>query len=253
MATRNKRAVFRVAAGILAAGVLTLGFAPPASAENIFERIFSGLRRAVEPQQPMPESARSFADPFTALANAINPPREQLRGDSGPSKAFCVRTCDGRFFPVQSHAGVSAAESCRSFCPASQTRLFSGGNIDYAVSNDGSRYAELANAFVYRKQIVSGCTCNGRDAFGLARIDVASDGTLRPGDVVATKSGLMAFTGSKNKVADFTPVSSSRTLPQSARDKLADVKVTGAAAPTGLPPGIEPARVDDPRRVQLER
>ena len=251
MAAAGKRAMFRVAAGVLAVGVFTLGFAPPASAENIFERIFSGLRRAVEPPQ-MPESARGFADPFTSLANAINPPREQLRGDNGPSKAFCVRTCDGRFFPVQAHAGVSAAESCRSFCPASQTRLFSGGNIDYAVANDGSRYADLANAFVYRRQLVAGCTCNGRDAFGLAHVDVATDATLRPGDVVATKSGLMAFIGAKNKVADFTPVESYRNLPKSSRDKLADVKVTGAAARdvTGLPPGVQPARDDDRRRVE---
>jgi Protein of unknown function (DUF2865) len=255
MAAAGKRAILRIAAGVLAAGALTLYFAPPASAENIFERIFSGLRRAVEPQQQMPESARGYADPSAGLFNTINPPRELLRGEAGPSKAFCVRTCDGRFFPVQAHGGVSAAESCRSFCPASQTRLFSGGNIDYAVANDGSRYADLANAFVYRKQLVAGCTCNGRDAFGLARVDVTTDATLRPGDVVATKSGLMAFTGAKNKTANFTPVDSSRDLPKSAREKLADVKVSGAAAPaaTGLPPGVAPARDDDRRRVQLER
>ena len=116
-----------------------------------------------------------------------------------------MRTCDGHFFPVQAHAGLSAADSCHSFCPASQTRLYSGGGIDHAVAADGSRYADLDNAFVYRKQLVAGCTCNGRDPFGLARMDVNSDPTLRPGDVVATKTGLVAFTGMKNKVSPLPP------------------------------------------------
>ena len=171
-----------------------------------------------------------------------------------------MRTCDGHFFPVQAHAGLSAAESCRAFCPASQTRLYSGGsNIDYAVASDGSRYADLDNAFVYRKQLVAGCTCNGRDPFGLARVDVNTDPTLRPGDVVATKSGLVAFTGMKNKVADFTPIDSYRGVPKSTRDKLSDVKIMppnpGAAEVTTatIPTAADRARDNDRRRAQLSR
>ena len=255
MAAGGKKAVFRVAAGVLAIGLLTLSFSAPASAQGIFERIFGGLRRAVEAPR-MPPNVPAFVDPLTSLANAINP-RPSQRVETGPAKAFCVRTCDGRYFPVQAHAGVSAAESCRSFCPASQTRLYSGGNIDYAVANDGSRYADLDNAFVYRKQLVAGCTCNGRDAFGLAHVDVATDATLRPGDVVASKTGLMAFTGARNKVADFTPIDSYRGLNQNARDKLSGIKIM---PPTPALPettaSITPAnkaRSDDRRRAQLSR
>jgi hypothetical protein len=259
MAAGGKKAVFRVAAGVLAIGLLTLSFSAPASAQGIFERIFGGLRRAVEAPR-MPPNVPAFVDPLTSLANAINP-RPSQRVETGPAKAFCVRTCDGRYFPVQAHAGVSAAESCRSFCPASQTRLYSGGNIDYAVANDGSRYADLDNAFVYRKQLVTGCTCNGRDAFGLAHVDVNADATLRPGDVVATKSGLLAFTGAKkgdkNNVADFTPVDAYRGLSQSARDKLSQVKIM---PPTPGRPELTTSRMqpaaardDDRRRAQLEK
>jgi hypothetical protein len=258
MAARGRRVSLRVAAGVVCLGLLTLSLPAPAAAQGIFERIFSGLRRAVEPPQ-VPESARGFADPFTSLANAINPPREQLRGEGGPAKAFCVRTCDGRFFPVQAHAGMNAAESCRAFCPASQTRLFSGGNIDYAVASDGSRYADLDHAFIYRQQLVDGCTCNGRDAFGLAHIDAKSDPTLRPGDVVATQDGLVAFAGSKNKTAEFTPVESYRGFPQSYRDKLSELKVMPPNA--GVPevtssvmlPVADKARDDDRRRAQIEQ
>ncbi len=36
---------------------------------------------------------------------------------------------------------------------------------------------------------MANCTCNGRDAFGLASFDVKNDPTLRPGDIVSTKDG----------------------------------------------------------------
>jgi Protein of unknown function (DUF2865) len=236
-------------------GLLTLALSTPATAQSIFERIFGGFRHAFEaPQAP---SVSSFADPFAAIGNAINPP--QQRADLGSAKAYCVRSCDGHFFPVQARAGLSAAESCNAFCPASKTRLYSGAAIDTAVANDGSRYADLDNAFVYRKQLVEGCTCNGRDAFGLARMDVKNDPTLRPGDVVATKTGLVAFTGAKNNVADFTPIESYRGLSKTARTKLSEVKIMppnpGAAEPTlaTITRISDRGRNNDRRRAQLDR
>jgi hypothetical protein len=47
--------------------------------------------------------------------------------------------------------------------------------------------------------LVPNCTCNGKDAFGLTRIDVKSDLTLRPGDIVSTKDGLMAYGGERRQ------------------------------------------------------
>jgi hypothetical protein len=207
----------------------------PASAQSLFDRIFGGIRHAVSAPARQPSNINSFADPFTSLANAISGQSgrgQERRADFNPAKGFCVRTCDGRFFPVQARAGMSAAESCNAFCPASQTKLYSGGSIDNAVAGDGTRYDDLDNAFVYRERIVDGCTCNGKTPFGLARVDVNTDPTLRAGDVVATKTGLMAFTGAKDKVANFTPIDSYRGLSQISRDKLADVKIMPAAPNT---------------------
>jgi hypothetical protein len=248
----GKKAALRMIVAAVAAGLLASAVPAPASA-GFFDRLFGGLRRAVEAPA---ENIRAFVDPNVRLGNPGGP--SQLPVENGPARAFCVRTCDGHYFPVQAHAGVSAAESCRSLCPASQTRLYSGSNIDYAVTNDGSRYPDLDNAFVYRKQMVAACTCNGHSPFGLARIDVNTDRTLRPGDIVATKSGLMAFTGARNNVADFTPVDSYRGMPKSARDKLSDVKImpTTGAAPTETTSSIAPVTGntrDDRRRVQLDR
>jgi hypothetical protein len=56
-------------------------------------------------------------------------------------------------------------------------------------------------------------------------MDVRSDPTLRPGDVVATKSGLVAFTGTKNSVADFMPIDTYRGMSKNSRDKLSEVKI----------------------------
>ncbi|MDO8876311.1 MAG: DUF2865 domain-containing protein [Pseudolabrys sp.] len=185
-----------------------------------------------------------------------------MRADaSGPSKAFCVRTCDGHFFPVQASAGMTAADGCRAFCPATETKLYGGSNIDYATASDGSRYADLPNAFVYRKAMVSGCTCNGKNAFGLARLDATNDPTLRQGDIVATKTGLVAFTGASNNVANFTPVESYSRLSKSTREKLAETKIMpptpGGSNAADVTSAITPV-TDNPRdanrgAVQLAR
>jgi hypothetical protein len=253
MAFGGRKAMFRVAAGLCGLALAISVTPAPARAQGFFERIFDNVRHAVD--APRPPNAIPFVDPFTSLANALNPPPIRS-SEGGPARAFCVRTCDGRYFPVQAHAGMSAAESCRAFCPASATRLYAGGNIDSATAGDGSRYASSDNAFVYRKQLVSGCTCNGRDAFGLAHIDAGNDPTLRPGDIVATKSGLVAFTGSRNNVADFTPVENYARLSKSTREKLSDVKIMPPApAAPEVTSSIAPAANAraDARRDQFAR
>ncbi len=52
----------------------------------------------------------------------------------GGSQAFCVRSCDGRYFPVNGPDNQSRAASCNSFCPASETRVVYGSNIDNAAT-----------------------------------------------------------------------------------------------------------------------
>ena len=260
MAIFSQSQIVRAAAGLCWLGLMAMAMPQPASA-GFFDRLFDSLSRAVE-APPRPPADTGFVDPFTSLANHFNngvPRQERLRGATsfGPSKAFCVRTCDGRYFPVQAHGGMSAAESCHSFCPASETKLYAGSNIDYATGSDGSRYADMPNAFVYRKAMVAGCTCNGRNAFGLAHIDANNDPTLRPGDIVATETGFAAYVGSRNRVAEFTPVENYGRLSKAARDKLAETKVAPPAPLTqpaagmditsSIPPAVASARAQASR------
>jgi hypothetical protein len=102
-----------------------------------------------------------------------------------------VRTCDGRYFPAQAGNGESRAASCNSFCPASETKVYYGSSIDHATAEGGKPYSQLPNAFKYRSEIVPGCTCNGKSQFGLAKVDIKDDRTVRKGDLVASADGLM--------------------------------------------------------------
>ena len=80
------------------------------------------------------------------------------------------------------------------------------------LARDGSRYADLDNAFAYRQRVVAGCTCNGKDPGGLARVDVDSDPTIRKGDLVASPHGLVvANTGGSGRhgAVNYSPASKS--------------------------------------------
>ncbi|MFX4481858.1 DUF2865 domain-containing protein, partial [Acinetobacter baumannii] len=84
------------------------------------------------------------------------------------------------------------------------------------------------NAFAYRKALRADCTCNGKDPGGLAPIDISLDGSLRAGDVLATASGLVAYSGIRvgnDQAADFTPVSSYPGLTAEVRARLGEIKV----------------------------
>lgn len=158
-------------------------------------------------------------------------------GGTGHSVAFCVRLCDGQHFPLEQLVNGTPGETCRAICPYSKTKVFFGSEVGAAVAQDGQRYAALETAFLYRKQLVANCTCNGRDAFGLASFDVKRDPTLRPGDIVSTKEGLLTYTGKQGAV--FTPVNPA-ALP-------VDIK---AAAPRSQPnPNPESTADDQPGTI----
>jgi uncharacterized protein DUF2865 len=202
-----------------------------ASAQNFFEALFGRLWNA----------PTSYADPNTAPRNA-----EATRFEGGV--AYCVRLCDGRYFPIQRHSGVSLAQTCSSFCPASATEIYNGDSINHAVAPDGKRYSELATAFAYRQKIVPGCTCNGRDAFGLVTAPVADDPTLRPGDIVATNTGLMAYDAGPNG-STFTPISTYAGLSADLRRQLAETKI-GPAAEEPAPAPVRQVEAMPARRVK---
>jgi hypothetical protein len=187
-----RRRMMLVAAATLAGAIaLTPRMAV---AEGLFELFFGGVQK--QQQQKAPPQANFFADPFGLNPPQPAPPPRQVASGSGP--AFCVRSCDGRYFPLTTR-----------------------GNAD------------SDNAYTYRKAMRADCTCNGRDPAGLAPVDLTLDTSLRPGDVIATTSGLVAYSGVRtgiNQSPEFTPVASYPGLTADVRARLGEMKVAPVAA-----------------------
>jgi hypothetical protein len=221
-----RRRMMLVAATALASSV---ALAPrSASAEGLFDFFFGGAQK--QQQQKTAPQANFFADPFGLNQQPAPPPRPVASSGSGP--AFCVRSCDGRYFPL-TRGNATPVQMCQAFCPASTTKVFFGGTIDSASSSNGERYADSENAYAYRKALRADCTCNGRDSAGLAPVDLTLDTSLRPGDVIATTDGLVAYSGVKvgaSQTAEFTPVASYPGLTAEVRARLGEMKVAPVAA-----------------------
>jgi hypothetical protein len=208
------------------AGLMVGSFASTAQAGGFFDFLFGGgQRQATAP-------IHAYADPSADGRGErdVRSERTETPGYSGGRKTFCVRLCDGRFFPMMSAGNATPVQTCSAMCPAAKTKVFyGGGEIASATDASGARYTSLDQAFAYRKTMVPACTCNGKDAFGLAPLDVMTDPTLRPGDIVATADGLKAFEGGRrdaHKAADFTPAQSSARVSGSVRDRLSTLRVS---------------------------
>jgi len=202
---------------------------------------FGGGQR---PPAPIPPQTNAYSDPSNPSDRPVYSPLGQPpapAAGNGASIAYCVRACDGRYFPMQHHANANPVQLCSAFCPAAKTVVFNGSPIDSAVAADGTRYADLGNAFVYRQKIIEGCTCNGKDAFGLARIDVANDPTLRPGDIVASgdnvKAALIAMAAAKERQPALEPVNDK---PASRPGAVRRIAGPATAVPAEVTPGDEP-------------
>jgi len=191
------------------------------SAEGLLDFFFGGSQR---------QQQTSFFGNLFNNNPQPPPPRPAVVASSGPG--FCVRSCDGKYFPLLRGA-ASPTQMCQAFCPASPTKVFFGSSIDSAYAASGERYADSENAFAYRKALRADCTCNGHNPAGLAPVDLALDGSLRTGDVLATTDGLVAYSGIRvgnDQAPDFTPVASFPGLTPEVRARLNDMKVAPARA-----------------------
>jgi hypothetical protein len=205
------RSANRWGAGAVIA-VCVLSAAPTAQARDFFSALFGAFsdNPSLAPSQP----ERSAPLPFASEGDFFGRPAEQARPrvSYGGGQAYCVRTCDGRYFPITAGDGQSRAASCNSFCPASETKVVYGSSIDHAATENGKPYSELPNAFRYRNELVAGCTCNGKDQLGLAPVRIEDDPTLRKGDIVAGANGLVVaarVSDRRGASLNFSPASAS--------------------------------------------
>ncbi len=145
---------------------------------------------------------KSNQDIANAPLNPDAPPNETLvttsgddKGIRGGSKAVCVKTCDGSFFPVSYTASSgrfgNLEDMCREQCPNADVTLFSypaSGDIEQAVSSSGVRYVDSPNALKYRTSFDANCSCRRKgqtwaDALTAAE---AKLGRGPSGDIIVT-------------------------------------------------------------------
>ena len=112
---------------------------------------------------------------------------------SSTYRTLCVRTCDGYYFPISFATTQNRFQdderTCQRMCPAAEVTLYShrnpGEEVSQAVSLSGRPYTELPNAFRYRQEYSSTCSCRrpGESwAQTLKNLDDRS--TLESGDIL---------------------------------------------------------------------
>jgi hypothetical protein len=235
---RSKRVIWRAA--LVAAALAAASVPDAAQAQGIFDFLFGRPYQAPPPPSyppPPPPDIKRVA-PAPLSQERVN----ENSGTTGHGVAFCVRLCDGQHFPMERMANATPADTCKAICPNSVTKVYFGSEITAAVAGDGARYADLKTAFLYRKQLIANCTCNGKDPFGLVSFDVKTDPTLRPGDIVSTKDGLMTFSGRGGQAA-FTPVSPATLGPQ--LNSVSSRQKPSPSSPPPSPPADQPQEIDD--------
>lgn len=195
---------------------------------------------------------------------------EQSRSASGENvggpRAFCVRTCDGFFFPMgpatSGGARQAQQESCTAMCPGAEVALYSvsrQGSIEEAVNARGQTYAALRTAFRFRQGLERACSCQGAAANGLARLPITHDVTLRAGDVVVTETGVQVFRGATRfpyQPRDFVAARTYGRLPADVRRRVDEIQAgiqagdSGLSAPVGrLPRSARAAAAERSRDV----
>ncbi|BAF87778.1 hypothetical protein AZC_1780 [Azorhizobium caulinodans ORS 571] len=219
---------------------------------------------------PQPQQQRQAARPRgffeTLFGGPVNSEPEEAPGvdvqpmdlpKSSTYRTVCVRTCDGFFFPI-SYATIPAKFAsddalCHRLCPAAEAQLYTyrnpGEDIQQATSVTGKPYMSLPTALLYRKQMVSGCSCRAPGqswAQALAGLDDQS--TLEKGDILVTEEQAKAMSQPR-PMGDQNAASSRSNRNASSRssggNQLDATSATNAAplAPASEQPGQRPVRV----------
>lgn len=201
-------------ASVLGMAACLVLVAPAPASAGLIELLFGGGQPARAPVAPAPFETMTRTSPGGAA------PRARTGG-----QAYCVRTCDGFFFPAPggTSAQISPQALCDEVCPGSAVYRLSGRGpnegIDEARGPAGERYGDLPSAYSYRKTVTPACGCGTaiRQDWALRAL---SDGTLRRGDLVVTEEGASVFRGTGKR------------LPTS--DDFVDLRAPDATAPGHL-------------------
>jgi Protein of unknown function (DUF2865) len=224
-------------------GAIVASYAPFA---GFFPSQGGPASQSAEPLRPRSATVpqRRSADKRAAARNADS-------GFRGGQITYCVRTCDGFFFPLSASTGSTRGDetACNRLCPTAETKVYVGqvgATIEDARARDnGRRYAAMPNALSYRTSYLPSCSCNA-GGLGLTNAaSIANDSTLKVGDIVMTQNGMRVFIGGQApyKDANFTSIDRSRTVAGGSRDTLRSMERASMPGRSGV--AGRPARTDE--------
>jgi hypothetical protein len=219
----------------------------PAQPTNFLSALFGGGRSGTTDVETLPLNPDATPTDKPLDAN----PNEARAG----SKAVCVRSCDGSFFPVSYSASAGRLQNlddmCHALCPNADVSLYTypaSGEIEQAVSITGARYMDSPTALKYRQSFNSTCSCRRRGqswADALANAE-AKLGRESKGDIYVTpeKSAEMSRPkiDPKAKAAKPAPASTDAATAQNANadpgvDNLSQQAATISREASGIAGG----------------
>lgn len=197
-------------------------------------RIFAALsaNRCDEEQEQVLEAAAREPETHRNILSDLPPISETeptLRGSTdfsdyslkgngytGDLRTMCVRTCDGAFFPISSHATPDDfqrdAETCQRRCPGAETALYfhelETQESDQMVSAaTGEPYSSLPTAFAYKTRDparANQCGCALADTALNQSTPADGKSIIRIGPA-ATDDGKGSDAKAENKTEDVKP------------------------------------------------
>src|ERR1700691_1068217 len=85
-----------------------------ARAEGFMDFLFGGTQQRLA----LPSNVTSYAEPSTPPAPASPIASHAPKRVAARSVTFCVRLCDGRYFPLDHVTNATPLETCQAACPA---------------------------------------------------------------------------------------------------------------------------------------
>lgn len=210
----------------LAAATLTTSL--DVRAQDLFDFLFGPDRPAPRVAEPSGWAPRPYARPRVAARARLRfarlvEPKASRASPSGESSfattkgdGFCVRTCDGYFFPLIKSEFVTRQQSCEYACPSAPMAVYEGAAIEQAQNHRGETYESLPAAFSFRDKVTQHCSCNRpEDSQAFYTRISRSDPTLRAGDIILDRKEALVYRGS-----DFAPAERSSFVSSWTRERL---------------------------------
>jgi hypothetical protein len=212
-----------LAIGFLATGLLA---AQDARAEDdLFDFLFGpdtpshhrSSGRSAEPGEAAPRQRGSTPPNMRAGLRVLRIDPNGAGLSAAPSSGgFCVRTCDGYYFPLIPAERATRQKSCEYACPSAPMAIYYGSTIEDARNYRGEKYTSLKTAFSFRDKATPKCACNRPENSQAFFVRIArSDPTLHSGDIIYDRTGAYVYGGN-----GFTPAAHSALVPGWTRERL---------------------------------